>query len=222
MMLHRIVSDIDDFLPPAPFVHVGGSLLLMVGLPGTGKSSVVTALQERLPCIVISTDDIRLRMREQPTYTAAEMMLVYEVCYSIIELRLRQGQRVIFDASNYLAARREHVAKLAQRVGAPVAVCYVQASQEAIHQRLLQRVTGQRRDGDLSDADWSVYKWMVEAQEPVMGEHLILDTTSTPPAELASKLYDYWLECETNAASDPDLQSPSWASKLNRADGVGR
>ena len=221
MILHRIVSDIDDFLPDAPSVRSGGSLLMMVGLPGTGKSSVVISLQKRLPCVVISSDDIRLRMREQPTYTAAEMMLVYEVCYSIIELRLRQGQRVIFDASNYLAARREHLAKIAQRVGAPATVCYVQASQDAIRQRLLQRVSGQRRQGDLSDADWSVYKWMVEAQEPVIGEHLIVDTTSTAPGKLADTLYDYWLECETRAASDPDLQSPSWASKLNRADGVG-
>lgn len=221
MYLHRIVSDIDDSLPDAPSVQSGGSLLMMVGLPGTGKSSVVEGLLTLLPCTVISTDNIRLQMRRQPTYTAAEMMLVYEVCYSIIEARLKRDQRVVFDASNYLAARREHLAKIAQRSGAPVAVCYVQASQNAIHDRLLQRVSGNRREGDLSDADWSVYNWMVEAQEPVVGEHLILDTTSTPPHELAKTLCAYWLKCEANAASDPDLQSSSWASKLGRPDSFG-
>lgn len=221
MYLHRIVADIDDRLPGSPFALHGGSLLMMVGLPGTGKSSVVEGLQRFLACAVVSTDNVRLQMRRQPTYTAAEMMLVYEVCYSIIELRLKRGQRVVFDASNYLAARRQHVASLARRCGAPLAICYAQASQEAIRERLLQRMSGSRRDGDLSDADWSVYKWMVEAQEPVVGEHLIVDTTSTPPDELARKLYDYWLKCEARAASDPDLQSPSWASKLGRAGSAG-
>lgn len=220
MYLHSIVSDIDDYLPSTPFVREGGSLLMMVGLPGTGKSSVVENLQQKLACVVVSTDNIRLLMRNKPTYTAAEMMLVYEVCYSIIEARLKAGQRVIFDASNYLAARREHLKKLAQRIGAPVAVCYVQAGQEVIRERLQQRNNGRRRETDLSDADWSVYKWMVEAQEPVVGEHLILDTTMTPPNQLAAQLYEYWLNCEKTAASDPDLQSPSWARQISRADSL--
>lgn len=193
---------------------------MMVGLPGTGKSSVVENLQKRIPCVVVSTDNIRLLMRNKPTYTAAEMMLVYEVCYSIIESRLKQGQRVVFDASNYLAARREHLHALAKRTGAPIAVSYVQASQETIRERLHQRSSGQRRDGDMSDADWSVYKWMVEAQEPVVGEHLILDTTSARPGELAAQLSEYWLNCEATAASDPDIQSSSWARQLSRADTV--
>jgi len=220
MYLHSIVSDIDDQLPAAPYIRDGGSLLMMVGLPGTGKSSVVENLQKNISCVVVSTDNIRLLMRNKPTYTAAEMMLVYEVCYSIIEARLKQGQRVIFDASNYLAARRAHLRILAQRVGAPVAVTYVQAAQDVIRDRLLQRNSGNRREGDLSDADWSVYKWMVEAQEPVVGEHLILDTTNTPSYELAVQLSDYWLNCEANAASDPDLQSSSWARQLSRADSL--
>lgn len=220
MYLHSIVSDIDDYLPKAPYVREGGSLLMMVGLPGTGKSSVVEKLQKRVSCVVVSTDNIRLLMRNKPTYTAAEMMLVYEVCYSIIEARLKQGQRVVFDASNYLAARREHLKKVAQRAGAPVAVCYVQAGQDVIRERLQQRNSGNRRETDLSDADWSVYKWMVEAQEPVVGEHLIVDTSSTPADLLADELYRYWVNCEKAAASDPDIQSSSWARQLSRADSL--
>lgn len=212
MHLHRIVTDIDDLIPNSSFIHPGGSLLIMVGLPGTGKSSIVEQLQKNLDCTVISTDNVRLQMRNQPTYTAAEMMLVYEVCYSIIEVRLRQGQRVIFDASNYLAARREHLAKIARRCGAPVAVCSVQAAQETIRERLRQRISGNRRKSDLSDADWSVYKWMVEAQEPVIGEHIIVDTTSNPPELLAVKLKKYWLECEENSEGNIGLQSKSWNS----------
>ncbi len=194
---------------------------MMVGLPGTGKSSIVRGLKAEFPYMVVSTDNVRAKMRTQPSYTAAEMLLVYEVCYAIIERRLCQGQRVIFDASNYLKARREYVANLAQTCGAPMAVCYVQADQEAIGQRLAQRIRGKRQTGDLSDADWTVYKWMVEAQEPIVGEHLVLDTTVTPAKELAKKLLEYWVKIETNAAIDPDLQPPSWASQLGGADKPG-
>jgi predicted kinase len=221
MALHNIVSDVDDLLPKSSFVREGGSLLMMVGLPGTGKSSIVEGLSKFMSFVVISTDNIRLHLRDQPTYTAAEMMLVYEVCYSIIESRLREGQRVIFDGSNYLAARRQHLMKIGKRVGAPVAVCYVQAAQEAIRERLYKRNSGQRRETDLSDADWSVYTWMVEAQEPVVGKHLILDTTATPPNVLAEKLFYYWLKCEETGESDPDIQSTSWASQFSRPDGSG-
>lgn len=195
---------------------------MMVGLPGTGKSSIVESVRRLVTPVVVSTDNVRQQLRHQPTYTAAEMMLVYEVSYSLIEARLNRGQRVVFDASNYLAARREYVTELATRCGAPVAVCYVQASQEVIQRRLLQRDSENRRKGDLSDAGWAVYKWMVETQEPVAGPHLILDTTASRAGELANRLYQYWLVTEANAASNPDLQSPSWAGKLGRDHRVSR
>ena len=219
--LQKIVDDIDAQLPASPSVRKGGSLLMMVGLPGTGKSSIVRSLMTYFPCIVVSTDNIRAKMRRQPTYTAAEMGLIYEICYAIIEKRLGLGQRVVFDASNYLESRREYVASLANSCGAPVATCYVQASQETIGHRLAQRISGKRQTGDLSDADWAVYKWMVEAQEPIVGEHLILDTTATPAEELAKKLYNYWSKIEADAERNLDLQPPSWASQLSRADHSG-
>jgi predicted kinase len=214
MQLENIVDSIDDKLAKTPFVRQGGSLLMMIGLPGVGKTSIVTCLQKRVPCVWVATDNVRAEIRARPMYTAAEVMFVYEICYEITERRLRLGQRVVFDGSNYLAARRDYLADLARRNGAPVTVCVVQAAQEVIRRRLLARSQRNHNQQDKSDADWSVYKWMVEAQEPVVGEHLILDTTATMPDVLAQQLYTYWMDIETTAASDPDLQSPRWASKL--------
>jgi predicted kinase len=218
MHVERILDDIDRDLANPPFARPGGSLLIMVGLPGTGKSSVVESLQKSLPCVVISTDGVRGYVRNSPVYTAAEMALVYEACYSLIEKRLKQGQRVVFDASNSLQSRRDYLTGIANRCGAPVTICSVQASQEAIQQRLYQRINGARRKTDMSDADWTVYKWMVETQEPVVGPHLIVDTTATSSDVLAKRLYRYWLDSEANAQNNPDLQSPSWASRLSLND----
>ena len=214
MKVKLLADELDLNLPETPFVFTGGSLLLMVGLPGSGKSSIVENLRHSCPFVLISTDGIRTLLSSRPIYTPSEMSLVYEIGYELITRRLKQGQRVVFDASNHLAARREHVIRLAEQCGAPAAVCIVQAAQEMIQQRLRQRTMGHRRQGDLSDAYWSVYKWMVEMQEPIAGPHLILDTTSTPPEPLAAQLYQYWTDIEANAAGRPYLQSPRWAYKL--------
>lgn len=216
MQLQTFIDELDQVLPDTVPLPDNGSLLMMVGLPGTGKSSVVNALQLLLPSVVIATDKIRNLIRQSPNYTAAEMSLVYDVCYGLIERRLGKKQRVIFDGSNLLAARREHLQQIALRCCAPLTICYVQASQEVIRQRLFTRAQRGHNKTDKSDADWSVYKWMVEAQEPLSEEHLIIDTTDTDPALLAQQLYEYWLTVDANAASDPDLQSPSWASELGR------
>jgi len=174
----------------------GGSLLIMVGLPGAGKSYLVRHLSQLVPCAVVSTDQVRQHMRNRPTYSAAEMVYNYEICFSLINRRLERNQRVVFDGSNYLAERRHRLREIAQRHQVPYTVAQVQASTEVTRSRLLQRQRIGTNNEDLSDAGWSVYRWMVEAQEPVAGPHLILDTSETPVDELAYQLYQYWMKSE--------------------------
>jgi predicted kinase len=201
MEAQRTVIDIDQAIMPAPFFRPNGSLLVMMGLPGTGKSLIVEQLQKLMPAAVISTDAVRRHLRQNPTYTAAEMMYVYELCHQLIERRLGLGQRVVFDGTNHVAARRQQLMSLAQRRGAPFALCHVQAAERVIQERLAARKGHSRRDGDLSDAGWPVYQWMVAAQEPITIPHLTLDTTGTPPEALAQRLSAYWQEAEAEAAS---------------------
>jgi predicted kinase len=213
-----LIDEIDALLPESPTIRDGGSLLLMAGLPGSGKSSIVQDLHRLLPFVVISTDWMRMQLCSKPAYTAAEQEKVYNISYALIVRRLERGQRVVFDASNYLAARREYVLDMASKCKAPVAIALVQASQEMIRQRLMRRMSQQRPAGDLSDADWSVYKWMVEKQEPILEPHIILDTSESPASILADQLCHYWLKVESDAAGNLDLQPPSWASKFISSD----
>lgn len=201
-----VIDELDHLLPESPAVCARGSLLLMVGLPGSGKSSIVLAMSHLLRFCVVSTDWVRAQLRARPIYTIAEQEQVYAISYRLIARRLARGQRVVFDASNYKAARREYVTELAKRNGASVAIALVQAAQESIRQRLLQRMSHERQNGDLSDADWSVYKWMVETQEPIVEPHLILDTTDTPVEVLAQRLRYYWAHVEAHATGDSNLQ----------------
>ena len=203
MHAQELIEQIDEDLPDSPVVRPGGSLLVMVGLPGAGKSYILEKLRELVPFAVVTTDRVRLYVRDQPTYTAAEMAYIYEISYGVLSRRMERGMRVAFDGSNYLAARRRRLLEIAGRHSAPVAVCYVQASVAVTRQRLGSRMAGERRSGDLSDAGWSVYQWMVEAQEPLAVPHLTLDTTNTRPERLAARLYDYWKAQEQMQPATP-------------------
>ena len=201
MYAQRFIEDIDRSLPATPSVRPGGSLLIMVGLPGAGKSYIVDNLQQFLKCTVIRTDQIRRYVRQQPTYTPAEMTYIYEICYGLVDERLGEGQRVVFDGSNYLASRRRRLLEIAAYHRSAVAVCHVQASEAATRKRLRKRIQGDGRTADMSDAGWSVYQWMVEAQEPVAVPHLRLDTTNAAPERLVERLATYWTAREEEAGA---------------------
>lgn len=201
MEMQNFVGLIDAGLPQLPAVYPGGSMLMMAGLPGSGKSSIVHSLASLIDCVVISTDSVRKQMSHHPSYTLAAMSLVYEVCYAVIRKRLQQGQRVVFDASNYLSARRERLCSIAAETSTPVAVCYVQAAQEVVEARLRQRISGVRGQGDNSEADWSVYIWMREKHEPLERDHLVLDTTAKSASALAEVLCHYWQQIESSAVT---------------------
>ena len=208
------VKIIDQHLPDTPYIREGGSLLVMVGLPGTGKSVLVDTLVRKVPAVIIRTDAVRRLMRSDPRYTASEMVWVYEVCQRIIEMRLRKGQRVIFDGTNYQAARRDRLFNVARRLEAVITVAHVQATEKIIAQRLHDRNSDKRREGDLSDADLSVYQWMVNAQEPIEGPHIVMDTSQTPAAILAERLRKYWFDREKHHTTTGFLTSP-WTKPLS-------
>ena len=79
--------------------------------------------------------------------------------------------------------------------------------------RAVDRDQDKRREGDLSDADLSVYQWMVNAQEPIEGPHIVMDTTQTPPDVLAERLKKYWFDREKHHTTTGFLTSP-WTKPL--------
>lgn len=203
MNVDDIVAEIDGQLQVPPPCLTGGSLLIMVGLPGTGKSLVAAALQDRLPHVMVSTDSVRRTMTAVPGYSDAEKAMIYQICFALIKARLQRGQRVLFDAVNQLQIRRDQAAAEAASLGLPAAYCFIQAAPEVIKQRLSQRNSASRRQGDMSDADWAVYELLVQTQEPLVNRHLILDSSSTSPEALADRLRAYWLKEEAAQCKPP-------------------
>jgi predicted kinase len=187
---------------PAPGQPV---LVMLCGLPGTGKSTLAHRLQQRLPAVVVESDRIRQELfacpactcrrgipsrhgaggyvtqaGARPTYTAEESRRVHVVCHILIDWCLRHYYHVVYDATNLYEHHRRLAYRLAERNGARLLVVDVTASEEVIRERLAPRRRGEqatREPDDYSDADWEVYLRMRRRAEPIQHEHMILDTS---------------------------------------------
>lgn len=166
-----------DIPSPAPGQP---ALVMLCGLPGTGKSTLARELARALPAVIIESDRVRQRLFVPPTYSAEESQRVHQVCHILMGWYLRHYYHVIYDATNLYEHHRGMVYHLARRSGARLVVAEVTASQATVRERLAPRQRGDlagHGEEDYSDADWEVYLRMRRRAEPIQHEHLTLDTS---------------------------------------------
>ena len=148
----------------APAGHTP-ALLLLSGLPGTGKSHLAAAIAARHPVAVVRTDEVRKVLFPQPTYSGGESGAVYLACYALIERLLADGYTTVFDATNLTRAGRQRARATAARAGAATLTLFTTAGQETVVRRLRRRTSGGSKSFS-SDADWSVYEKLARTVEP--------------------------------------------------------
>ena len=153
----------------------GARLLLLAGLPGSGKSHLARELAARHPFLTLETDRLRKLLAAQPQYTPEEHRRVFDSCHRLIEEFLRQDYSVIFDATNLTEGFRAPLYEIGARRGCPVALAVVRAAPGLVRRRLEARASG----GDpatYSDAGWAVYRRMAPAWEPPQRRHYVVDS----------------------------------------------
>ncbi|NLS77468.1 MAG: ATP-binding protein [Chloroflexi bacterium] len=135
------------------------ALLMVSGLPGTGKSYLSRILAERLPAVVVSSDNVRKSLFPAPAYTADESAVTHRLCRMVVAKLLSRGANVIYDATNLVERQREAIYHLADKAEARLVLVRLTAPEEVVRQRLAQRQ--ECRDAwDRSDAGWEVYQAM--------------------------------------------------------------
>ncbi len=138
-------------------------LVLVAGLPGTGKSTLARRLGDEAGLMVIRSDVVRKELTAEAGearseagfdggfYTAAWNDRTYEECLRRADEILFEGGRVLIDASFRHESHRRLFLDAAHRCGIPACLILCQADAGVVRERL----AGRR--GDASDADWAIH-----------------------------------------------------------------
>ncbi len=174
-------------------------LVLVGGLPGTGKSTLAAALSEHAGFEIVSSDRVRKELAGlhpesragadfgAGLYTPEWDDRTYEACLERARALVFEGKRVVVDASFREAGRRRVFldAALAWGVRARVLVCT--AEPDRVRLRLDQRTAGP------SDADWAVYEaaaaaWQDETDPVYAARQLEVPSGGSARAALAAAM----------------------------------
>ncbi len=148
-------------------------VVLVAGLPGTGKSTLARELAKRADFTVIRSDVVRKELAGLPVlgqtpatfrdtlYSRTSTERTYAECLNRAERLVFEGRRVLVDATFREEARRRTFLEAAVRWGVPSTLLVCQADPETARRRL------EARPADASDADWSVYRQLAARWEPV-------------------------------------------------------
>lgn len=159
------------------------TLVLVGGLPGTGKSFLAPHLARPLRARVLQSDVVRKELAGidprtsaragfgEGLYTAEARARVYAALCEAAQGELAAGRSVLVDASFTRAEQRRPFAQLAQRLHVACLAVEVEAPLEVVRARLAERSA---RGGDASDADFGVHLRARETHEPPRPEEGLL------------------------------------------------
>ncbi|MBM4363456.1 MAG: ATP-binding protein [Deltaproteobacteria bacterium] len=159
--------------------------VLLIGLPGVGKSHVARLLAPRLGAVRIASDDVRRMLVTDPTYTEEESALVFRVLDRILDGLLAERRRVVVDATHLQARHRAASLATARRHGVPVVHVRVVADEERLRENFALR-WGSRDARDRSESDERIHAQMAALRpfEAPEGGHLELRSDTGLEAEL--------------------------------------
>jgi predicted kinase len=159
---------------PLPAVRRRPALVVLVGLPGTGKSRFAEALRRRSGAVVLESDDLRKRLVGEPTYSAEESRRLFDTIHGAIDRLLEAGAAVVLDATNLAEGEREPLYAIAERRGARLVLARLVAPGSVVRERL----AGRPKDADTrSDADMEVYRRMRFREQEIRRPHYVVDTS---------------------------------------------
>jgi predicted kinase len=164
-------------------------LIVMSGLPGTGKSAIADGLGRAVGAPVLSVDPIEdalLRSgieRDQPTGLAA-----YVVAATVAEASLGLVQAVIIDAVNGVVEAKDWWRELADRFGVPLVIIETVCSDPGLHRRRLE--SRDRALAAFAEPSWDAVVQRRDEWVDWTEERLVLDAV-LPLAENLPRAIDW-------------------------------
>jgi predicted kinase len=160
-------------------------LILVIGLPSTGKTFIAESLSKSLPeePVCLSTDIIRRKLFnfsehryssfDTDIYTQENRNLVYNALYYFTDILLSKGHIIIINGTFYSEATRQPFYEMCKRLNQKLIIIQTTCSDVTVKQRINKR---KQHGKNVSDADFSIYQEFKKIFEPLTVNHLIVDT----------------------------------------------
>lgn len=163
------------------------NLIVVVGLPGTGKTTFAIALANTIGAKHLNSDIVRNAAGKRGHYDVASKAAVYNEMLTRTEEFLQNEQTVIVDATFYKDILREPYIKLSERYNVPIKWIELSANEEVIRKRV-----GKKRK--YSEADFEVYLRIKKHYEPLTYNHLTLWSDLLNLHEMLEEATEYLFE----------------------------
>jgi predicted kinase len=159
-------------------------VVIVMGLPGSGKSYFASKLAGRLGGEYISSDEVRMKRLSERTYSEEEKEMVYRVMGRMMSEALSLKKPVVLDATFYRDSLRNYFEEKAAGFGEKIIFIEVTAPEHLIEERLQKPRT-------MSEADHPVYLKLKATYEPLKREHLTLVSSNHNISEMLSEALAY-------------------------------
>ncbi len=178
--LKAVMSDIPKISP---------TLILLSGLPGSGKTVLAEGLSRALSVPIFSIDPIEAAMWRAGLLKSQTGTAAYEVAQALADEHLRLRHSVIVDAVNPAEAPRAAWRNLATKHRVPLKIIECVCADETMHrQRIESRV---RSVASTHEVSWARLLQRRAEYEAWTDPRLVLDTSRTSPTQLLAQALNY-------------------------------
>lgn len=177
------------------------TLLVLSGLPGTGKSTLARAVAKASGAIWLRIDSIEQAIRDSGVAPGSLDDAGYRAAYAVAEDNLRLGRDVIGDAVNPWMLTRNAWRDAGLRAGARVLEVETRCSDIEEHRRRLESRVAEIPG--LVLPDWQAV--IGRDYHPWQRRHLTIDTAGRNVAACVALLLSAWRE---TIGPEPSLSGP--------------
>ncbi|MCH8051137.1 MAG: ATP-binding protein [Chloroflexi bacterium] len=152
------------------------ALVILIGLPGSGKSHFARQLVKRYPAAILDSDALRSVLYESPLHTDQENARLFPAIRVLARRLLERRVPVVLDATNLKESHRQPSYHLAREAGARLVIVRLRAPFAVMRERLAKRDAA-RDPLDRSTADLRVLERMRRDYQRPRRPYLVVDTS---------------------------------------------